>query len=163
MRLTNSGWRILAKVFEIKGASAAETQSPMTRVQFTFLGLIIGQAAHSIEEYTGRLYEVFLPARVVSGLISRDLQQGFIIFNVALVAFGVWCSCWPVRKRSAVALGLMWLWIGIELLNGVGHPAWSVIRGGYTPGVATAPVLLALALYLAYQLRARQGPASPPV
>lgn len=39
------------------------------------------QAAHSVEEYRGRLLEVFLPARFVSGLISRDLRQGFIIFN----------------------------------------------------------------------------------
>jgi len=52
---------------------------------------LLTQAAHSIEEYFGRLYEVFPPARFVSGLISQDLQLGFIFFNLALVAFGVWC------------------------------------------------------------------------
>jgi hypothetical protein len=35
----------------------------------------------------------------------------------------------------------------------VGHPLWTLRQGGYTPGVATAPVLLAVALYLANQLR----------
>jgi hypothetical protein len=128
--------------------------TPMERIQLTFLGLVVIQAFHSVEEYQGRLYEVFLPARVVSGLISIDLRQGFVIFNVMLVAFGLWCFFWPVRKRWVMAFGLMWLWVGIELLNGIGHPIWSLVRGAYTPGVATAPVLLGVALYLAHQLLA---------
>ena len=39
------------------------------------------EGAHSIEEYATRLYEVFAPARFVSGLISNDLAPGFLIFN----------------------------------------------------------------------------------
>ena len=135
----------------------------MTRLHVTFLALVMTQAAHSTEEYLGRLYEVFLPARFVSGLISENLEQGFIIFNVALVAFGLWCFFWPVRERWVAAVGLVWVWIAIELLNGIGHPAWSLMRGGYTPGVATAPVLLALALYLAHQLRSYRDLASAAV
>jgi hypothetical protein len=52
-----------------------------------------------------------------------------------------------------------WLWVTIELINGVGHPLWSLRELRYTPGVATAPVLLVLALYLARQLRAEQTQA----
>jgi hypothetical protein len=37
----------------------------------------------------------------------------------------------------------------IELINGVGHPLWSLWEMRYTPGLATAPVLLALAIVLA--------------
>jgi hypothetical protein len=48
----------------------------------------------------------------------------------------------------------VWIWIGVELVNGVGHPLWSLVQGGYTPGVATAPVLLVLALTLARRMRA---------
>jgi hypothetical protein len=48
----------------------------------------------------------------------------------------------------------------IETINGVGHPLWSLRQGGYTPGVATAPLLLVLALYLAAQLRATRGTSS---
>jgi hypothetical protein len=47
----------------------------------------------------------------------------------------------------------MWFWIVLECINGVGHPAWSVVQRGYTPGVLTAPLLVALAIFLAVQLR----------
>lgn len=124
----------------------------MTRFQMTFFALVLTQAAHSIEEYRGRLYELFPPARLVSGLVSQNLERGFVTFNLVLVAFGLWCFFWPVRKRWGAAAGFVWVWVGIELVNGIGHPVWSLMSGGYTPGVATAPVLLALALYLAYQL-----------
>jgi hypothetical protein len=125
----------------------------MTRLQLTFLALIVTQAVHSVEEYVGRLYEVFPPARFVSGLASADLEQGFIILNVTIVGLGLWCFLWPVRQRWASSAVVVWVWTAIELLNGIGHPAWSLLQGGYTPGVATAPVLFALALSLAHQLR----------
>jgi hypothetical protein len=134
----------------------------MTRLQLTFLALIATQAVHSGEEYVGRLYEVFPPARFVSGLVSADLRQGFIILNLALVAFGLWCFFWPVRGRWASAVALVWVWTAIELMNGMGHPAWSLMQGGYTPGVATAPLLFALALSLAHQLRSGRAVPSVP-
>ena len=124
------------------------------RIQWTFLALVTAQALHSLEEYTFRLYEVFPPARFVSGLISRDPQRGFVVFNVALIAFGLWCYLWPVRRQWSSASLLAWWWVGIELINGIGHLTRSLIQRGYTPGVATAPLLLVLALYLARQLRA---------
>ena len=116
--------------------------------------LILTQAAHSLEEYAGRLYEVFPPARAVSGLFAADLRLGFVIFNALLVGFGAWCYVWPIRRHWASAKGLMWVWVGIELVNGVGHPAWSLAVRGYTPGVVTALMLLPLALALVWQLRA---------
>ncbi|MGO9605704.1 MAG: HXXEE domain-containing protein [Candidatus Binataceae bacterium] len=127
------------------------------RWQNTFLALVTVQALHSIEEYIGRLYDVFPPARFVSGLISENLRHGFVIFNVALVGFGFWGFLWPVRRGWPSATSFAWVWIGIELINGIGHPLWSVSVLGYTPGVATAPFLLLLALYLAWQL----GRANP--
>lgn len=131
----------------------------MTRLDVSFIALVGVQAAHSAEEYVGRLYEVFPPARLVSSLVSPDPRRGFIIVNVALVLFGLWCFIWPIRRRwlSAVAFG--WSWVTIELVNGVGHPLWSLFTLRYTPGVATAPVLLMLALLLGQQLRARQSQA----
>jgi hypothetical protein len=124
-----------------------------------FGALILAQAAHSIEEYAGRLWDVFPPARLVSGLFSSDLERGFLIANGLLLGFGLWCWIWPVRRhwRSAIALG--WVWVGIELVNGIGHPLWSLSRGSYTPGAGTAPVLFGLAIYLGTQLgRAGDGP-----
>lgn len=132
----------------------------MTRIQLTFLALVATQAVHSCEEYFGRLYDVFAPARFVSGLISNDLQRGFAIGNLALVAFGLWCFLWPIRRDWRAAVPLAWFWVGIETINGIGHPLWCVLAGGYVPGVATAPFLLALALYLAGQLRAYRSATS---
>jgi hypothetical protein len=82
----------------------------MTRFQTTFLALVLAQAAHSTEEYVGRLYEVFAPARFVSGLISPDLEHGFLIFNAAIVLFGFWCFLW----QSAMAGRLRSRWQGCE-------------------------------------------------
>jgi hypothetical protein len=134
----------------------------MTRLQSAFLALVGTQAVHSIEEFAGRLYDVFPPARLVSELISQNRERGFVVFNLALMIFGLWCFLWPVRKGWPSAVPLAWLWVAIELVNGIGHPLWSLRQLRYTPGVATAPVLLFLALYLARQLRAphqaRLGP-----
>jgi hypothetical protein len=44
----------------------------------------------------------------------------------------------------------------IETINGVGHPLWSFLQGGYTPGVLTAPVLLVLAVGVARKMIAGQ-------
>jgi len=66
-----------------------------------------------------------------------------------------------VRRRWPSAVPLVWFWIGIELINGIGHPVWSLIERRYTPGVATAPFLLVLALYLAQQLRAARSSKAP--
>lgn len=52
----------------------------------------------------------------------------------------------------------------VEIINGLGHPLWSLLQGHYTPGVATAPILLVLAITLAWQSLgdrlARRSPAS---
>jgi hypothetical protein len=135
--------------------------TPVTRFQLSFLALVVIQAAHSVEEYVGRLYEVFPPARAVSGLISADLERGFVIFNVALVTFGLCCFIWPVRRQWPAAIPLAWLWVVIELINGIGHPFWTLAEWKYTPGVITSPFLLMLALYLALQLLRGPLPASP--
>src|SRR5262249_52826157 len=95
-----------------------------------------------------------------SGLVSPDRARGFIVLNVALITFGLWCFIWPVRGQWSSANRLVWFWIIIEVVNGIGHPLWTVTRLGYTPGVATAPVLLFLALYLAWQVAG--GRASRP-
>jgi hypothetical protein len=127
------------------------------RIRTAFGGLVLAQAAHSIEEYLGRLWESFPPARFLTGLVSADRELGFIVINLALVAFGVWCFLWPVRRDWQSAEGFVWFWIVLETINGVGHPLWSMRQGGYTPGVLTAPVLLVIAVYLAFELGRRDA------
>jgi Protein of unknown function with HXXEE motif len=123
------------------------------RARAAFLGLVLVQAGHSVEEYRSRLYEVLAPARYVSGLISPDRRVGFVIFNSALVAFGLWCAAVPIRREWPAARGLAWGWAILEAANGTVHVAWALSAGAYRPGLYTAPLLIAAALFLAAQLR----------
>jgi uncharacterized protein with HXXEE motif len=120
-------------------------------VRTAFGLLIAAQAAHSIEECLGRLWDVFPPAAFVSGLVSSNREAGFIGLNVVLVTFGVWCFLWPVSRGWTAAPVFVSMWTVIELVNGLGHPLWSLLQGHYTPGTATAPILLVLAINLAWQ------------
>ena len=127
------------------------------RTARVFLLLILTQAAHSAEEYATKLYAVFPPAHFVSSLISHDLGLGFLIANAALVAFGLWCWAVPVRLRWIFAPEVVWFWIVLEFANGTTHGALALLSRGYFPGLITAPVLVAVAIWLARaQLRVRE-------
>ena len=132
----------------------------LDRTVTVFGALVLAQLAHSIEEYRGRLWESFPPARFLTSLVSDNGELGFLVLNLALVAFGFWCLLVPVRLGWPSAAALAWVWAGVELVNGIGHPLWSLRQGGYTPGVATAPLLLGLALWLARELRRGPLPGS---
>ncbi len=132
-----------------------------SRSRTTFLLLVIAQAAHSVEEYVFRLYDVFMPARVISGLVSDDLVVGFVVLNISLVAFGLWCYFARVRPAHPSAPQWAWPWVIVETSNGIVHPAVAVWRGEYFPGVVTAPALLALALYLGSRLIRQPSTTQP--
>ena len=118
------------------------------RDRWAFLALILAQALHSVEEYIFRLYEVFAPARYACSLFSDDPATGFIISNSALVLFGLGCYVFAVRTGHRSTLVWVWIWIIIESFNGIAHTVIALGQGAYFPGVATAPLLLALAIYL---------------
>ena len=50
----------------------------MTRIERAFGALVLAQAAHSTEEYIGRLWESFPPARWVTGWCRRTSSAGFL-------------------------------------------------------------------------------------
>ena len=118
-----------------------------------FLALILVQAVHSTEEYFTRLYDVLPPARFVSGLFFNDHRIGFVIFNVSLVAFGLWCYFGPVRHSRPSESAISWFWVVLESLNGAIHIVWALAVGAYRPGLMTAPFLVLTALILAWALR----------
>lgn len=124
-----------------------------SRFKLAFGALLLAQAAHSLEEYVGHLWESFPPARLLTGLVSQDREWSFVALNILLLAFGLWCLIWPVRRGWPSAVSLGWGWVMVETINGIVHPVWTLHEGGYTPGVATAPLLLVSAGYLGYQLR----------
>jgi hypothetical protein len=114
--------------------------------------LILAQAAHSVEEYTYRLFDVFAPARFLSGVFSSNIAFGFAVANTSFVLFGVWCYLARVRSSHPSARGYAWFWTCLELANGMGHLLLSIRVGGYFPGVGTAPLLLAASSYLGARL-----------
>jgi hypothetical protein len=117
-------------------------------VRVTFLLIALTQGLHSIEETIGKLWDVYPPATFLSGLVSTNLKSGFIIINISLfvVLMLTWLSTF---SKSYSTRGLLWLWIVLETINGAGHSIWAIIERSYVPGLATAPILLFLALYLA--------------
>jgi len=124
-----------------------------TRIKLIFLMLVLVQGLHSIEEYLGKLWEDFQPAKILSGLVSNNLEKGFLIINIGLFIFGIWSWAIPVRKNYSIARSLIWFWIFLEMINGIGHPILAIYERSYVPGIATAPVLFILAVYLFRELR----------
>jgi hypothetical protein len=113
-----------------------------------FLLLIVSQTLHSLEEYFFELWEVFAPARYVSGLISDNLTVGFIVINTTVVSLGFWCYLFPVRKGWPAAIIVIWAWTLMELGNAVGHSIFALQQGSYFPGLITAIPLLVFSCLL---------------
>ena len=125
-------------------------------IKIAFLMLVLIQGVHSVEEYFGRLWEVFQPAKFLSGLVSNNLETGFLIINIGLFIFGIWSWAVPVRKDYSIARSTIWIFIVIEMINGIGHPVWAIYEMSYVPGLVTAPILLILAIYLFREIRKNQ-------
>ena len=136
------------------------------RSQLLFLLLVLAQVAHSVEEYVARLFDVFAPARFVSGLISTNLALGFVVFNVAFIAIGAACYVGPVRAGGRAGWFVAAAWVVIELANGIGHITIAALSGGYFAGAWTAALLVPTAALLACNLmmdrknRERIGPSA---
>jgi hypothetical protein len=126
-----------------------------SRSRAAFGLLILAQGAHSVEEYAFRLFDVFGPARFVSSLFSDNIARGFAVANIGIVLVGVWCYVARVRTPHPSERAYAWFWTCLELGNGVGHLILSGVRGGYFPGAATAPLLIAASSYLGARLMRR--------
>ena len=110
------------------------------RSRIAFLVVIAAQAAHSVEEYAFRLYDVFPPARFVSGLFSADLARGFAIGNVLLVLSGVACCVVAFRDRPVARTRVV---LGAPRdSNRISRTFFALLARSYFPGVATAPLLI---------------------
>jgi hypothetical protein len=119
------------------------------RIKIAFLLLVLLQAFHSIEEYIGKLWEIFPPAAFLCGLVCNNLETGFLIINSGLFVFGIFCLVYCIKKDIIHLTFFLWFWVTIELINGFGHPLWSLTAKAYEPGLITAPFLLIVSLYLA--------------
>ena len=122
------------------------------KIKILFLLLVLTQGLHSFEEYIGKLWESFPPAKFLSNIVFEDHEKGFLIINIGIFMFGIWCWFFPVLRNYSYACVLLWIWVVIEIINGLGHSFWALYEREYIPGVATAPVLLIISVYLSRQL-----------
>jgi len=108
---------------------------------------ILFQAAHFAEELVTGFHQRF-PALL--GLAPMPLRL-FVLFNLAWLA--IWSlSAWGLAARSRVALFPLWF-LGIACIaNGVAHPSFSVLVGGYFPGLVTSPAVGVLGVLLLRRL-----------
>jgi len=118
-----------------------------------FAALLAAQGLHSIEEYMGHLWDVLPPARFISGLFSGDLSRGFLTFNIAVIVFGGLCLGGPVAHDWPSARPIVWGWILVEIVNGMGHALLTLAQRAYVPGVLTAPLLIVFAILLMRDMR----------
>ncbi len=126
-------------------------------IRTTFIILILFQGLHSIEEYIGKLWKIFSITELFRNFVFGNIETCFIVINIGLFIFGLWCWLVPVRRNYIFARKLIWFWIVIEMMNGIGHSILAIYKRAYIPGVATSPILLITAVYLIHQLL-RNGP-----
>lgn len=122
------------------------------RIKITFLLLVLTQALHSVEEYMGRLWEVYAPAKFICSLIAKDPKTGFLILDTGFLLFGFCFWLFAIRSNHLYSRGVIWFWIAMEMINISGHVFWALSQRAYEPGIATAPFLLVLVVYLGRQL-----------
>ena len=121
-----------------------------SRIRMTLLLLILTQSIHAVEEYFGKLWDIYPPAKFICNAISSNPETGFIIINVTFISLSL-LYWWAVLKKKSSS-GLIWLWVVLEILNIIGHFSWTIYEKAYTPGVITAIILLLLVVYLIKQL-----------
>ncbi len=122
----------------------------LRRANRLFLVLVLLQALHSVEEYAFRFYEIFPPARYLNRLFPGIARPGFIIFNALLIVFGLAGWRYAMQPDRGGARAVVWIWVVIELYNGVAHIVWAIMIGGYNPGLYSAPALALVAGWLGY-------------
>ena len=113
---------------------------------------MLSQGLHSVEEYYTQLWTVLAPARFLSGLVSENLKTGFLIINAGIFLVATFCWIITTGKNKISNQALIWFWVFIEGLNGIGHLLLALNAGAYFPGLITAPLLLILSIYVGRQL-----------
>jgi Protein of unknown function with HXXEE motif len=114
------------------------------------------QGAHFAEEWASGF------ARTLPGFFGYAWSDArFAAFNVAWLAVFVAAG---IGLRRGVDLALLPIWF-FALVGGIGngvlHVVAAVARGGYFPGLVTAPALLVVGLLLVRRLGAGVSPARP--
>jgi hypothetical protein len=119
------------------------------RISILFLLLVLAHILHAIEEYFGKLWEIYTPAIFICNLISPDPEKGFFIINSVFIFLSLGYWGFSIRKGS---FSFIWVWIVLQTMNVTGHIVWTLYKGIYTPGIITAFIILVLIILLVRQL-----------
>lgn len=123
------------------------------KVRLAFLALFVVQVLHSIEEYATGFYAIFPPYLTLHQFLPAVPKPGFIVFTLLLFAAGIFTYYfWLKSGRKGWRL-VVAIWAVAEGYNAVGHGLWSLLSGGYKPGLITALALIPLIVWLMYLLR----------
>lgn len=124
-----------------------ETNTPKCRPTMACRGRRYAPPLKPAEELVTGFHERF-PA--LFGLPPMPLGF-FVPFNLAWII--IWSLCvWGLAARRRAALFPLWF-LGIGCIaNGVAHPSFSALTGGYFPGLVTSPVVGVLGVLLLRRL-----------
>ena len=122
------------------------------RISILFLLLTLAHVLHATEEYFGKLWEIYMPAMFICNLISSNPERGFLLINIIFIIFSLGYWGFSIRKNHSSAYQFIWIWIFLQTINVIGHVAWTIYNRVYTPGVATAFLILLLVILLFKQL-----------
>ncbi len=118
------------------------------KISILFLMLVIAHIFHATEEYFGKLWEVYTPAIFVCNLISSNPEKGFFIINIAFIIISLGYWAFSIRSNHSADYSLIWFWIILQTINVIGHVAWTIYEGTYTPGIITAFLILIIVIFL---------------
>ena len=128
------------------------------RLERRFWLVALAQTAHSMEEMISGLYDFFWTATGRLHGLFPSFQQfrmsptTFAVLNMSFIAI-LFGAVPFVRARRPFAMGLAWLAAVIEVVNGAGHLAGTIVFSGYVPGALTAPFLLVTGFLLLAELK----------
>lgn len=107
---------------------------------------LLGHTVHVAEEI-GKGFHVRFPE--LMGLPPWPLPL-FVSFNLALLAVWVWGLTLRLHQRFYAIM--YWFLALASILNGVAHPTFSILVGGYFPGLYSSPVVAILGTLLLMRL-----------
>jgi hypothetical protein len=115
---------------------------------------VVLQVIHSIEEYSFEFYNVFPPAKYLNSIFPGIARPGFIAINILVIGYGVFCFMIYPKTRESTAKGIFWIWIwvGVEAFNGLGHLIWGILIFGYDPGMVSGILFIPLVSLLIFNL-----------
>ena len=125
---------VIALLLTLSRAGVNASKAELRAAVRTALGLILIQAAHFVEEFATGFHQRF--PELLS--LTPWSPQFFVSFNLSWLA--IWSlSIWGLAARRKSALFPLWFLDVSSAANGVAHPLFSVLTGGYFPGLVTAP------------------------